>query len=214
MALINIKKCHQPHGSRHLSLLPYFQPIILSIAAIGVYDACDVGQAQGDKHQGEPPRPSASAALAVAVRGCLPLRLLLRHGGCRVSLLRGRRCPCRCCRLVSGARPTHAVEDTARTVGLGLYYAVRGHRPRDAVGTLRLFGLRLGAAIRARLRLCGCLRLRCLGHADVTLFMTAASDCDHKQQRYYDLSSHCRTYLVIAATCIFVSSALPASLNK
>lgn len=213
MALINIKKCRQPHGSRHLSLLPYFQPIILSIAAIGVYDACDVGQAQGDKHQGEPPWFATTAALAVALHGCLPLRLLCHRNRCRVGALRNRRCFSGSGRLVSRARPSNEMQHLARSVGFGMHNAVGCHRPYDAIGCLGLLGTRFCAAVRPHLRLLGRLSSRLLGDAEVALLVAAASCQRHNKQRYC-YCSHCFTYSVMARTCRSVSSALPASLSK
>ena len=211
MALINIKKCHQPHGSRHLSLLPYFQPIILSIAAIGVYDVCDDGHVHGDNH--EPPWSATSAALAVALRGGLSVALRGCHGGCRVGLLRGRCCLGRCCRLVSRARLPYAMQHLARAVGSGLHHAVGCHRPYDAIGCLGLLDTRLCAAFRPRLRLLGRLSSRLLGDAEVALLVAAASCQRHNKQRYC-YCSHCFTYSVMARTCRSVSSAFPVSLSK
>lgn len=182
-------------------------------AAIDVYDKCDIGQAQGDRHQGEPPRLSTSAALAVALRGGLSLRLLLRHGGCGVGLLRGRRCFGGRGRSVCRALLQHAMLHLARSVGFGLHNAVGCHRPYDAIGCLGLLDTRLCAAVRPRLRLLGRLSSRLLGDAEVALLVAAASCQRHNKQRYC-YCSHCFTYSVMARTCRSVSSALPVSLSK
>ncbi len=182
-------------------------------AAVIIYDACDIGQAQSQQYTRQP-RPAASAALAVALRGCLSRSLRCHRDGCRIGALRRCRCPRRCCRSVGRARPPHAVEDAARAVCRGLHYAVGTHRPCDAIGCLGLLGLRLCAAVGARLYRLGCLCLHRLGITRVGLFMAAAADRGNKQQRQYHSASHVFTYLVIADTCSAVSSALPASLSK
>ena len=165
---------------------PIINQIILSVAAIGVYGVCDAGHAghvQGDKHQVELPRLSTSAALAVALRGGLSLRLLLRHGGCGVNLLRGRRCFGGRGRSVCRALLQHAMLHLARSVGFGLHHAVGCHCPYDAIGCLGLLDTRLCAAVRPRLRLLGCLSSRLLGDAEVALLVAAASCQRHNKQR-------------------------------
>ena len=115
----------------------------------------------------------------MALHGSLPLRLLLRHGGCRVGALRNRRCFGGRGRPVSRARPTYAMQHLARAVDGGLHYAVGGHRPGNAVGGLCLFGLRFGTSVAAALQRLGGLRLHRLGHARVGLLVAAAAD--HRQ---------------------------------